>query len=616
MSRHLELFYKKLSEARERLAYVPRALRLIWRAASWWTVAWFVLLAVQGTLPAATVYLTKLLVDAVVEAMQIGPSWEGVSILLWPSGLMGLTLLLSNVIKGVVQYVQTGQSELVEDHIKGRIHDQAIRVDMAFYESSDYHDQLHQASSEASNRSLELIQNLGSLLKNGVTLVAISGVLMSYALWLPVVLVVSTLPALYVVVWHNIRHHAWWERTTDERRRAKYYDMLLTYDFPAAEMRLFDLGTHFKEAYQSVRKRLRNERLELERDETMARLGAGLTAVVITGAIMVWMVWRALQGLLTMGDLALFYQAFNRGQGLMRGALSSAGKIYTCMMFLEHLFTYLEIEPDITDPAEPLPVPGDLDEGIRFRDVTFRYPETERAALENFDLFIPAGKTVAVVGANGAGKSTLLKLLCRFYDPESGAVEVDGVDLRRFRPAEWRQQITTLFQSPMRYQATAKKNIVMGDLSTEPAPGDLERAGEQAMIHQTIEGLPDGYDTQLGKWFEHGTELSGGQWRRITLARAFYREAPIVVLDEPTSSMDSWAENRWLDQFVDLVRDQTALIITHRFTTAMCADTIHVMDSGRVIETGSHEDLLAVDGRYASSWRAQVQRRTEESRVA
>ncbi|MCS3665207.1 MULTISPECIES: ABC transporter ATP-binding protein [Salinibacter] len=590
------------------LAYVPQVMRLMWDAASQWVLVWGILLGLQGLLPGASVYLTKWVLDAASQAIGQGLAWENVRLIAIPGGLMALVLLLQQVTKAVNGWVQTAQSEHVEDHIQKLIHDQAGRLDLAFYESSDYYDTLNQASSKASSKSLEVLQQLGGFLQNGITLVTIAAILVPYGLWIPLVLIFSTLPALYVVVKHNRKYHNWWERRTIDQRRARYYDMMLTYDFAAQEIRAFDLGDHFAEAYSDVRKWLRGERIELEKNKGLATVGAGLMALAAMGTVMGVMAWRAMRGLATIGDLGLFYRSFREGQGLMRNLLQNAGKLYTNAMFLEHLFDFLAFEPTIQDPEEPRdedPVPQ---ETITFEEVSFRYPETEEYVLENFSLTLPARKVTAIVGENGAGKTTLSKLLGRLYDPQEGRVLIDGVDVREYRTQDLRDQITTLFQNPMRYQATVAQNIIMGDVHREQGREALERAAQKALIHDTIQDLPKGYDTQLGHWFEGGTDLSGGQWQRIALARAYYRDAPIVILDEPTSAMDSWAENRWLQSFGRLVDEgRTAFIITHRFTTAMHADIIHVMDDGEIIESGTHEELVEQEGHYASSWKAQIE---------
>lgn len=597
-----------LQNAQRLLAYVPRALKLVWEAAARWTLVWASLLVLQGLLPGASVYLTKWVLDAASEAIGQGLAWSNVQLIAVPGVLMALVLLLQQVARAVNGWVQTAQAEHVEDYIQKLIHDQAGRLDLAFYESSDYYDTLHQASSRAGGKSLEVLQQLGGLLQNSITLMTIAAILVPYGLWIPLVLIFSTLPALYVVVKHNRRYHDWWEERTMDQRRARYYDMMLTYDFAAQEIRAFDLGDHFAEAYSNVREWLRGERIELEKDKSLATMGAGLTALLAMGGVMAVMVWRAMQGLATIGDLGLLYRSFQQGQKLMRNLLQNAGKLYTNAMFLEHLFDFLSFEPTIRDPDNPredAPLPQKT---IAFENVSFRYPETEEYVLEDFSLTLPAGKVAAIVGENGAGKTTLSKLLGRLYDPQEGRVLIDGVDVREYRLRELREQITTLFQRPMRYQATVAQNIMMGDVHRERSREALKEAAQKALIHETVQDLPNGYETQLGHWFEGGTDLSGGQWQRIALARAYYRDAPVVILDEPTSAMDSWAENRWLQSFGRLVDEgRTAFIITHRFTTAMHADVIHVMHDGEIIESGTHEELLNQEGHYATSWRAQVE---------
>ena len=594
--------------ARRLLAYVPRALKLVWEGAARWTLVWGALLVVQGLLPGASVYLTKWVLDAGSEAIGQGLAWSNVQLIAIPGGLMALVLFLQQVTQAANGWVQTAQSEHVSDYIQERIHEQAGSLDLAFYESSDYYDTLNQASSRASSKSLEVLQQLGSFLQNGITLVAIAVLLVPYGLWIPLVLLLSTLPALYVVVKHNRKYHDWWEQRTMEQRRAQYYDLMLTRDFAAQEIRAFDLGDHFTQAYSDLREWLRGERIELQKNKSLATVGAGLTALAAMGTVMGIMVWRAMRGLATIGDLGLLYRSFREGQSLMRDLLQNAGKLYTNALFLEHLFDFLSFTPKIQDPDDPRDTPPVPRETITFENVSFCYPETDTYVLENFNLTLPAQKVTAVVGRNGAGKTTLSKLLGRLYDPQQGRILIDGIDICEYRVQALRDQVTTLFQRPMRYQATVAQNIAMGNVDRERSRDALREAARKAMIHDTIQALPKGYETQLGHWFEGGTDLSGGQWQRIALARAYYRDAPLVILDEPTSAMDSWAENKWLQSFGRLVDEgRTAFIITHRFTTAMHADVIHVMDEGEIVESGTHEELLDREGRYAESWRAQVQ---------
>jgi len=607
----IRLLRSKLNKAAAQLIYLPQALGLVWDSARKWTVVWTALLTVQGILPVATVYLTKLLVDSLVASVASGGEWQTMRTTLIYVVLMAGVMLLSEILGSIAEWVRTAQAELVQDHINSLIHEKSLAVDMAFFESADYYDHLHRARSEASYRPVQLIENLGGLLQNGITLAAMLVVLLPFGLWLPIALLVSTLPAFYVVVRYAIRRHQWGLKATPLERRVWYYDSLLTDNESAAEMRLFSLGGHFREAYQTLRSRLRHEKLELERGQTVAKLGAGAIGLTVTGGVMAWMVWQALQGLVTLGSLALFYQAFNQGQRMMRTLLENTGQIYANILFLGNLFEFLALEPRVIDPPRPLAIPAEPRD-IRFDHVTFQYPDSRRTALDDFNLTISAGRTTALVGPNGAGKSTLIKLLCRFYDPQKGSVTLDGVDLREFSIEELRRGTTVLFQEPVHYYDTVSRNIALGDMRSNPAIPEIRDAALAAGADEPIGKLPQGYETALGRWFG-GLELSVGEWQRIALARAFLRKASIIILDEPTSAMDSWAEVDWMGRFQELVAGRTAVIITHRFTTAMRADVIHVMASGRIVESGCHQELLAMGGRYAESWNAQMRsERTNE----
>ena len=453
---------------------------------------------------------------------------------------------------------------------------------------------------------MELLESLGSLLQNGITLVAMGVVLIPFGIWIPAAVLISTLPALFVVLRYTLVQHEWRHRTTADERRSWYYDWLLTSREAASELRLFGMGPRFHSNYQALRQGLRRERMSLAQQEGLAELAAGGFGLLVAGAAMVWMVWKATRGLVSLGDLTLFYQAFNQGQRLMRSLLENVGQLYSNVLFLGNLFEFLTLQPKMIDRAHPLPAPKPILEGIRFDRVCFSYPGSQEATLKDFSLHIPAGQIVAIVGLNGAGKSTLVKLLCRFYDPDEGSIELDGIDLRDLPIEELRQQMTALFQEPVRFNTTVAESIALGNSAANARRSDIRAAAQVAGAAEIIHRLPQGYDTPLGKWFANGAELSAGEWQRLALARAFFRQAPILLLDEPTSAMDPWAEADWLERFLELAKGRTTLMITHRFTTAMRADVIHVMEEGCIVESGSHEELLRKGGRYAASWAAQM----------
>ena len=595
----------KLRKLAAQFPYLPRAVRLVWSAAPQYAALWVALLVLQGLLPIATVFLTRSLVNALIAAVRSpAPPGSGRTALLYLAAMAAL-MLFSEAARVAAAWVRAAQADRVQDHISNLIHLKSLAVDLAFYDNADFYDHLHRARSEASHRPVALLENLGGILQNSITLVSMLAVLVPFGAWLPLALLASTLPALYVVLRHALNQHYWRLRTTSDERRTWYYDWLMTAGETAAELRLFGLAEHFQSAFQTLRARLRTERLGLALQQGAAELVAGLFALAAAGAALAWMAWLALRHQVTLGDLAMFYQAFQQGMRLSRSLLENVGQLYANTLFLGNLFEFLSLEGKVLGPAEPSPVPL-LQHGIRFRRVSFRYPGTERWALRDLDLEIPFGRITAVVGANGAGKSTLIKLLCRFYDPDEGAVEADGRDLRTLDLEALRQSITVLFQQPVHYNATAGENIAYGDLASIPDQQAIAAAAEAAGADEVIEKLPAGYDHLLGRWFDNGIELSAGEWQRIALARAFLRQAAIVILDEPTSAMDPWAETDWLNRFRQLAADRTALLITHRFTTARIADTICVMAGGQLVEQGSHEELLEQGGRYAQGWIAQA----------
>lgn len=605
MSHTLTQLAAATERIRQQLPYLPRAFQLVRHAAGGLTVVWLVLLAVQGLLPVASVYLTRTLVNGVATLIGAGGGWPAMQPLLPAAIAMALVLIGIELCQSIGKWLRTAQSELVQDHVHELIHEQAMRLDLSFYDNPGYYDQLHRARIDAISRPAALIENTGSLLQSFITLAAMGWVLLSFGIWIPLLLAIGTLPALLVVLRHTIRFHRWRQQNTAAIRQTSYYDMMLTQREAAAEMRLFGLGPHFRALFQALRQRLRREQVQLARSEATAQAAAALFGLASMAAALAWMGRLALRGAIGLGDLALFYQAFFQGQRMMRSLLGSAGEIYRNLAFLGNLFEFLALEPRIGDPAEPLPHPG-LHRELALDDVTFAYPGTSRLALDGFNLVIPAGQITALVGENGAGKTTLIKLICRFYDPEKGRLLIDGTDIRTLGLAELRQRITVLFQDPVRYHDTVRNNIAFGDINGSPVMDRVEAAARASGADAPIRRLPRTYEAVLGKWFG-GAELSGGEWQRLALARAFLRRAEFIILDEPTSAMDSWAEADWLLRFRQLVAGRTALIITHRFTTALQADTIHVMDRGRIVESGSHQELLAAQGRYEASWTRQMQ---------
>ena len=599
-------FCAKLVKAIRQLRDVPRALRLAWDAAPRWTAASAALLAIQALLPVATVWLSRSLVNGTIAALRSAGDARSLRPAILSALLLGAAALGGEAVRSLSVWVRTNQGELVQDLILALVHRKSVEVDLAFYDSPDFFDRLHRARAEAYYRPLALIDSVANLAQNGISLAAMFFVLLTFGPWMPIALAAATVPALWVVLRYAVRQHELRLRTTGVDRRAWYYDWLLTSRETAAELRLFGLGSSFRVTFDGLRATLRNQRLALARGNAVAEMAAGTAALAASGASLGWMFWRALRGLISLGDLTLFYQAFQQALRVVQSLLDNAGQLYYNSLFIGNLFEFLALNPTLVAPSNPLPVPAVPAPGMRFDDVTFAYPGAGRPVLRNLSLAIPAGGIVAFVGPNGSGKSTLAKLVCRFYDPQTGCIQLDGVDLRELSPEDLRSRIAAVFQDPVRYNATAGESIALGDASIAAVPGRIQTAARAAGADEVIADLPHEYETQLGKMFLEGEELSGGQWQRIALARAFYRDAGLLILDEPTSAMDPWAEADWLERLRDFTTNRTTIMITHRLTTAMRADLIFVMADGQVIESGSHDELIRREGLYAHSWERQI----------
>ena len=589
----------------ERLPLIRHGLGLVWEAAPRWTAAWAVTLLIQGVLPAAQVALTRTVVDRMAVAVRGGGEEGALTTVLGPAALIAILWLLTQGLASLLAWIRTAQAELVQDHIQSLIHGKAMSLDLAFFEDPRSYDLMHRAAIDAINQPLALLENVGLIVQNGLSVVALAFLLAVYAPFLPVILIVCAIPGLWAIARYTWREHHWRVQSTTNERRARYYDWMLTQRESAAEMRLFDLGEYHRNRFLELRRYLREGRLRIAGEFLKAELVAGGIAWAGGLAGMGWMIVRAVRGKSSLGDVVMAYQALQQSQRLLRSLLESAGRIYRSLLFLDNLFEFLSLQPQMKDPENPVPMPFQLTTGIRFEEVTFGYPGSERQALRDFSVELPAGRMTAIVGENGAGKSTLIKLLCRLYDPGEGRVVLDGTDLRHLAKRELHRRITVLFQEPVHYHASAAENIAMADLPGNPSEERIVAAAKAAGADGLVRRLPHGYATVLGRWFGGG-ELSVGEWQRLALARAFLRRAAIIVLDEPTSAMDSWAEADWLGRLREMTAGCTTLVITHRFTTAMRADVIHVMQNGRIVESGTHAGLVTEGGLYARSWKEQM----------
>jgi len=584
-----------------------RALRLVWQTAPRWTLVNVALVVVQGGLPLAALYVMKRILDAVSATVAAPGRPELVDgVFLWIV-IAGGVALLTALTRLLGEYANEAQSLQVTDAVAEILHAQSIAVDLAYYEDPSYYDTLHRAQGEAPYRPSRIVNSLIQIAQNGLALAGIAGWLISLNWLLAVALFIGVLPGAVARLVYSRRLFGLQQAQTEQERRAWYYHTVMTEVRHAKELRIFDLGALFQSRYQDLRRAIRSGTLTLVRYRVVADLFAQIVTIAALFGSLAWIALQTIRGAVTLGDLAVYYIGFQTGLNLLQTVLRALAGLYEDNLFLTNLYRFLDLVPNVAAPHQPKAVPQPMTRGISFHDVAFRYPSHASDTLEHIDVTVAPGEVVALVGENGSGKTTLIKLLCRLYDPTRGAITVDGIDLRDFDPLRWRREISVAFQDYAHYALTATENIWLGDVKTPPDPARIAEAGRRSGVDSVVGRLPLGYDTLLGRWFREGQELSEGEWQRIAMARAFWRDARLLILDEPSSSLDPLAEAELLRQFRELLGGRSAIIISHRFSTVQMADCIYVVDRGRIVEKGRHAALLEKNGHYARLYRAQAQ---------
>ncbi len=598
---------KSTSTTSQKLKTIRRALALVWQGAWGWTLAGILLMPLQAALTTLPIYLSKLVVDAVVTGLRSPHPQHAFRSAAYYIGLQAGLTLLSALFSAVARQVQNAQSAYVTDYVTDIVHAKSIEVDLEYYENARYYDTLRRAQNQATFRPVSIINNLLSAAQSAFSLLALVGLLISLHWGIAILLFVATVPSALVKMRFSNRMYGWQRKRTPTERQTYYYESLVTGGSTAKEIRLFDLGAMFRERGKALRDQMRRERLALETKSTLADLVAQSVGTFAIYGAYAFAALRTLQHAISLGGLTMYFGAFQRAQGLLQQMLNNLAGLYDSSLFLADLDEFLELERRVQEPADPKPVPCPMRSGIHFDQVCFTYPTSSETVLEEITLNLRPGEMIALVGANGSGKTTLTKLLCRLYDPTQGRITLDGIDLREFATRDLRRQISVIFQDYEKYQLTARENIWLGNILHSPDDDRIVSAAEHAGAAAVISELEAGYDTVLGKMFEGGAELSVGQWQKIALARAFMRDAQIIVLDEPTSAMDAKAEYEFFRDFRRLAEDRATVLVSHRFSTVRMADCIYVLEHGKVVESGPHEELVRRNGVYARLFEMQAQ---------
>ncbi len=587
------------------LRNLPPLFRMIWETHAPLTLATMLLRFVRAAVPLATLYLAKLIIDEVVRLTQATGAHD--LALLWKLVALELGLVIfSDVLNRGLGLLDSMLGDLFSNRTSVLLMEHAAKMDLERFEDSAFYDKLERARRQTAGR-MTLMTQVFEQAQDAITMAFLAAGLIAFNPWLILLLLVTLLPAFVGEAHFNARSYSLMYSWTPERRELDYLRYLGASDDTAKEVKIFGLSDFLTGRYRDLATRyyLANRDLSVRR-ASWGSVFAIIGNVGYYGAY-AFIILRTVSGQLSIGDMTFLAGSFGRLRGLLRDMLQRFTSVAESALYLRDLFDFLALEPQIRSPQPARPFPKPIQHGFVFENVGFKYPGSERWANRHLNFTLHAGEKLALVGENGAGKTTLAKLLARLYDPSEGRILLDGHDLREYHLEELRHEIGVIFQDFVRYHMTASENLAIGRIEAREDHSRIERAATRSLANTVIEKLPGGYDQILGKRFEKGVELSGGEWQKIALGRAYMREAQLLILDEPTASLDARAEHEVFQRFAELTRGKTAVLISHRFSTVRMAGRILVLHNGEMVELGAHEELLARKGRYAELFYLQAE---------
>lgn len=513
--------------------------------------------------------------------------------------------LCGRICQGLANYFRAAQGYVVTDYVNKAIQERAVAADLSFFDSALYYDNLERARQAGAGRPARVIANVLNVVRGGLMLGGITMVVATIE-WM---LLPISLCAVLIVLWVQLRftrerferHRA----LVQQERHATYADWLMTSETFAKEIRLWDLGAYLRKLYTDVRLKTRKKYLAIEWRKTMADMSVAVIGTGLFAVAGAFILYRFNSGQATLPDVVMVVLLMLRAETVGRAFVANLSKLYDDQLFLNQLFVFLDLKPDIEnrDTARALPPPGE--DGIRMENVSFSYPTTETPALEDVSLHLKPGQFTALVGGNGSGKTTLIKLLCRLYDPQTGRITFNGVDVRELDPLAYRRQFSVIFQDFVQFAYSGSDNLRVAELGAQSNEERVKHAAQLTGADAVLQALPKGYDTLLSRMFDDGVELSGGQWQKVALARAIFPQSQFVILDEPTSAIDPNAEAALFEGFRDKLEGRGALVISHRLSTVRMADYTYVLEEGRIVEHGTHDALIKLNGSYAAMFERQ-----------
>ncbi len=578
--------------------------RMIWATSKTITLANISLRLLRSAVPLSMLYVGKLIIDQVIVLMNQGEGADTRQVLIWVGVELGLALL-SEFINRILALLDGLLGDLFANHTSELLIRQAARLDLVQFEDATFYDKLERARKQTTGRTILMTQVLTQL-QDLVTVLFLSVGLVAFNPWLLLILLVAIVPSFLGETHFNERSYSLSRSWTPERRELDYLRYIGASDETAKEVKIFGLSGFLAQRFRELAHRFyqQNQQLAIRR-ALWGSLWSGVGTLAYYGAYG-FIVLETIAGVLSVGDLTFLAGSFNRMRNLLQGILTRFSRIADGALYLQDLFDFLAIEPEMPLPQVPQSVPQPIRKGFVFENVGFRYRNSDQWALRHVSFHLAAGEKLALVGENGAGKTTLVKLLSRLYEPSEGRILLDGVDLREYDPLELRQAIGVIFQDFVRFQLEAGENIAVGRIDRRTDLPTIERSAKKSLADSVIDRLPEGYEQRLGKRFANGVELSGGEWQKIALGRAYMREAQVLILDEPTSALDARAEYEVFQRFTELIEGKSAVLISHRFSTVRMADRILFLEQGQVLELGAHQELMELDGRYAELFRLQA----------